>query len=82
MGGKRDPRRDPKPGDVLRLADGHTMTIRTREHRRPNQHEFGLGNAKEYIRYRLAMHPGLECIQAVSGFKKRAKNAEVIHAAE
>lgn len=79
----RDPRVDPKVGDVLKMSDGHTVKIETRELRRPNQHEYGLGgNTKEFIRYRLAAHVGGIFIMAVSGFRKRAKNAEVIHAAD
>lgn len=75
----RDPRMDPKPGDVLKMTDGHTLKIETREMRRANQHEYGLGgNTKEYVRYRLAAHCGSLFIMAVSGFRKRAKNAEVL----
>ena len=78
----RDPRVDPKAGDVLLLVDGNEMRIETRETRRPNQHEYGLGgNTKEYIRYRLAAHRGVTFIMATSTFKKKARNAEVIHAA-
>ncbi len=78
---KRDPRRDPQPGDTFTLTDGHTLKIEERRIRRPNEHLYGLGgNVKDFITYRLSKHPGCVFNMAVSGLKKRVD--EVIHAAE
>lgn len=65
----RDPRKDPQPGDRF-MVDGATMTVETREKRRPNQFEYGLGNAKDYIRYRLSAWPGARFIMASSRLRK------------
>lgn len=78
----RDPRIDPKPGDVF-LVCGERITIETRGIMSPhaiNQH--GIRKGSEYYTYRIRSYPFMVCYQSVTGMRKRIRNAEVLHAAD
>lgn len=78
---KRDPRKDPRPGDVYLLTDGNKAAITVREIMPVNRMDVnGIRRGSDYIQYRLAKYQGITMYMSVSGFKKRI--AEVLHVAE
>ncbi len=76
----RDPRVDPMPGD--RLRDEHQYrTVTGRGYRHPHSIEMPR-SIKEFVRFKFSMSMGSAySFSGISGWRKWAKNAEVLHIA-
>ncbi len=67
-----DPLTNPQPGDVVKLTDGNTASIRVREVMPLNRIDVnGIRRGSDYVQYRLDKYPGITMYMSVSGFKKR-----------
>lgn len=78
----RDPRKDPKPGDVVRV-DRTEITVDAVEIMPMNRIDVnGIRRGSKYVQYLLrSAHPGIVFYQSFNGFVRRIKKAEVLHVA-
>ena len=88
---KRDPKKDPRPGDQYSIYSitGDTgrppeiikITNRSVMHKYA-LHKYGIRGGSEYVAYELSNQRGFTFFQSLTGMKKRVKDAEVVNVAE